>query len=97
MVGGREGSDRECSVGGNAAQRAGEAGLEAVGSAEALESSVDEGAQAAVDGRAPLAVRAERQVLVKVVIPAIAESSIEEEVNNALHIVTEHSCFLPGA
>src|SRR5258708_1950356 len=83
-------------VGGDAAQGSREPGLEPFRGAHPLEPSLDEGAQAAMECGALLAVGAESQMLVKVVIATFAERSIEEKISNALHIVTEHSCFLPG-
>ena len=62
----------------------------------AAEALADEEAQAAMDADALFALGADADVDLEVDLFALAEVSVEEEVSNPFHIVTDHYCGLLG-
>ncbi|HXH39528.1 MAG TPA: hypothetical protein VNN08_12935 [Thermoanaerobaculia bacterium] len=59
------------------------------------EAFADEQAQAAMDADALFAFGTDADVGFEVRLFALAEVSVEEEVGNPFHIVTDHSCGSP--
>src|SRR5690349_20544239 len=77
-------------------QRLDHADAECLGCGYGTETLAEEPAQTAVDGDARVAVGAIVDVDLDTLPLLIAEGTIEEEVENSFHIVTEHRCgFLP--
>src|SRR5207237_4243566 len=72
------------------ANRALQAGLEVIGSADACDAFLHERAQLAGDVRALFALGAKTEVTVDVLLLLFAELPVEEKVTDALHIVTKH-------
>src|SRR5437588_7489583 len=67
--------------------------LEVIGRLDAGEALADEDAQAGVHRRAPIAFGAVAQVTLELLLAGFGEGTIEEKVDCAFDIVTEHCCL----
>src|SRR5689334_3600286 len=76
-------------LGSKRAERALQSLLQVVGRGDGRETPPHEVAQSGMDGRAVIAVGAERQMNAKLLLAGFGEGTVEEKVDNAFYIVTK--------
>ena len=64
-----------------------------IGRGDGGEPPPDEATQSTGDGRAVIALRAEREMNSELLLAGFVEGTVEKKVNHAFYIVTKHCCF----